>query len=488
MKDNLESRSVTSVKWNSISNVFRIILAFTKSIILARLLPIETFGIYAGALAITIIARSFLNFGINSAFIYRCEETEDLENTSRIHFTLQAIISVIWTLLMLFGGFLFLENTETGIFTSYIVLTFAFAASSIANTPRLILSRSVRFKRLALMSLIDYSLTFFISILLALLDMPLAALLATNIITAVVNIIMLYIWRPVWRPKFHWDKSKIQYFITFGSKQLVSRLLMDALDRLDELWTNLYLGVKSLGFYSKAYNFAQYPSLVLAYPIDSVAFNTYAEISNDRKKLSKAFYITNSFLVLTGFFFVGALTLVAPEFIRILLGERWMPMLTTFRLMLPYTLFDPMKRTMGNLFIAVGKPGAMVKTRTIQLVIMIVGLYIFGNLFNIEGVALAVDLMMVAGIIMILLGAKKYVDISIKKLFGIPFLALAIGLVYGYVVDYIYTGTISDYISALVKLIGFSLLYFGLIFLLKKEDLIFVWNMIKKYILRNFLD
>ena len=488
MKDNLEKRSVTSVKWNSISNVFHIILAFVKSIILARLLPIETFGIYSGAYSIIVITGSFLSFGMNAAFTYRCEETEDLERTSRIHFTIQLILNFVWTGLMLLGGFVFGRNAEPGFLSAFIVLTLANTVATFANTPRYILSRLVRYKRIALMNLVDFSLTFIIGVGLAFWGKPLAALLAANVVTAFVNIFFMYIWRPVWKPKFMWDTDTVKYFIQFGSKQMVSRWLMDALDRVDELWTKAYLGTTALGFYSKAYNFAQYPSQVLANPVSTVAVSTYAEISNDRKRLSNAFYITNSFLILTGFFFVGVLTLVAPEFIRILLGERWMPMLMSFRLMLPFTLFDPMKKTMSNLFIAVGKPGVMIKIRAIQLAIMVAGLFVLGNRFDIEGVALAVDVMMLVGVVLILREAKKYVDLSIRSLFGIPTLALAAGLIFGYAVDLLYTGTISDFLSGSIKFLGFSIIYFGLIFLFKKESLLFVWSMVKKYIFKNFLD
>lgn len=488
MKDKLEKRSVTSVKWNSISNLFHIVMAFVKSIILARLLPIETFGIYSGAHSIIVITGSLLSFGMNAAFTYRCEQTEELERTSRIHFTVQLVLNFIWTTLMLIGGFIFGMNAKPGFLSAFVVLTLANSIATFANTPRYILARQVRYKRIALMSLVDFSLTFVIAVGLAFWGKPLAALLAANVVTAFANIFFMYIWRPVWKPKLMWDPVTVKYFIQFGSKQMASRWLMDALDRVDELWTNAYLGTTALGFYSKAYNFAQYPSQVLANPVSNVAVSTYAEISNNRKRLSNAFYVTNSFLILTGFFFVGVLTLVAPEFIRILLGERWMPMLMSFRLMLPFTLFDPLKKTMSNLFIAVGKPGIMVKIRAIQLVIMVAGLFILGNLYNIEGVALAVDLMMLVGVVLILMEAKKYVNLSIKALFGIPALALGTGLIFGYAVDHLYTGTISDFVSGSIKFTGFSLLYFGIIFLFKKKDLEFVWSMIRKYILRNFLD
>ena len=190
MKDKLEKRSVTSVKWNSISNLFHIVMAFVKSIILARLLPIETFGIYSGAYSVIVITGSFLSFGMNAAFTYRCEQTEELERTSRIHFTIQLVLIFIWTTLMLIGGFIFGMNATPGFLSAFVVLTLANSIATFANTPRYILSRQVRYKRIALMNLVDFSLTFFIAVGLAFWGKPLAALLAANVVTAFVNIFL----------------------------------------------------------------------------------------------------------------------------------------------------------------------------------------------------------------------------------------------------------------------------------------------------------
>jgi O-antigen/teichoic acid export membrane protein len=211
---------------------------------------------------------------------------------------------------------------------------------------------------------------------------------------------------------------------------------MDALDKVDELWTKTFLGSVPLGLYSKAYSFALYPGYIVASPVNKVAMGIYAEVAQDRKRLSSAFFQTNALLIRTGFFLVGLLFLVAPEFIRVVLGERWMPMLNAFRLMLPFTLFDPMKKTMANLFVAVGKPEIIVKIRTYQLIVMITGLFVLGNLFGIEGVALAVDIMMLVGVGLILHNSKNYIDYSLKSLFLNPFLCMLAGLLVGYNFDY----------------------------------------------------
>ena len=53
-----------------------------------------------------------------------------------------------------------------------------------------------------------------------------------------------------------------------------------------------------------------------------------------------------------------------------------MPMLDAFRLMLVFTLFDPIKITVANLFIAVGEPEKVVRTRFIQAAVLIAGLFL----------------------------------------------------------------------------------------------------------------
>lgn len=481
--EDLTSRSITSVKWNVISNIVHIVINLTQSIILARLLPIETFGVVAGAASIIGITSGLSNFGMRGAFNYRCKETEDLESAASVHFTLQLLIDLLWTGLMLAGGLIFIRDTGDGFRLAFVVMTLAEAVLTMCNTPNFILIRLVQHKRMAMISMINVILTMLISGTLAILKQPLWSLLSSNLVSMLVSVVFLYLWRPVWKPKFKWSTSTVKYFLNFGSKQVVSSFLMDALDKVDELWTKLFLGSVPLGFYSKAYSFALYPGMVLASPVNKVAMGTYAEVAYDRNKLSSAFFQTNALLIRTGFFLVGLFFLVAPEFIRIILGERWMPMLIAFRLMLPFTLFDPMKRTMANLFVAVGKPEILVRIRAIQLVVLIAGLFALGKLFNIEGVALAVDLMMIVGVGLILHKSKTYIDYSLKKLFLNPFLCMLTGLVIGYGIDHFISPSLPDILSALIEMSVFTLFFVGLYYIIDKQELLKYVQMVKKYIL-----
>ncbi|MEL7590893.1 MAG: oligosaccharide flippase family protein [Anaerolineaceae bacterium] len=484
IQDNLTSRSIISVKWNVISNFVSIFIKLTQSIVLARLLPIETFGVVAGAASIIGITGSLSNFGMRGAFNFRCKETEDLESTASVHFTLQLFINIIWTALMLAGGFIFIRETGDGFRTAFVTLTLAESIITMCNTASFILNRLVQHKRLAMISMINVILTLIVSGTLAILKQPLWSLLSSQLVSATVSVIFLYIWRPVWKPKFMFSKSIMKYFLNFGSKQVISSFLQSTLDKVDELWIKIFIGSVPLGYYSKAYSFALYPGSVLASPVNNVAMGTYAEVAHDRKKLSSAFFQTNALLIRSGFLLVGLFFLVAPEFIRIVLGERWLPMLTAFRLMLPYALFDPMKKTMANLFVAVGKPEIIVKIRFIQLITMIAGMFVLGFLFSIEGVAIAVDLMMLVGVVLILHKVKAYVDYSLKSLFLNPFLCMVSGLLIGYGFDQFVSPTLPGFLSAIIEMSIFTLIYCGVFLLLDKQEVLKYIQMIRKYLLR----
>ena len=96
MNDSLVKRSMNSVKWNTFVNIFLIVFGFVESVVLARLLPVETFGSYAGANSIIVLFSSFALFGLKGALLYRCSETADLDTAASVHFTIQLVINFAW--------------------------------------------------------------------------------------------------------------------------------------------------------------------------------------------------------------------------------------------------------------------------------------------------------------------------------------------------------------------------------------------------------
>jgi O-antigen/teichoic acid export membrane protein len=461
MSNDLARRSVSSVGWNVAGSMSGMAVLFVRSVLLARLLPVETFGVYVGAGALVTLTAVFATFGMGGAFLHRAPETQDEAPAAAVHFTVKLLFTLAWAAVMVAFALLYTDGNQR---LALIVLTLTQVGDELTQTSRLILIRRVVHRRLAILQFLDAVSTSVVSIGLALLGAGLWALLATDIVSMLLGIIGLMIYRPVWRLRLAWQTTRVRYYLHFGSRNVVAGLLLMALDRIDDLWTQRYLGNEALGFYSRAYTFATYPRKILAAPVNQVASGAYAELKTERLRLSQAFFRTNALLVRSGFLLAGILALIAPEFIRIFLGEKWLPMLEAFRLMLVFTLLDPIKMTVSDLFIAMGRPELVVRVRLGQLVVLIAALFLLGPRFGIAGVALAVDIMVVLGIAILMAMARRYVDFSARRIFGLPSVALAAGLVFtaGFLTA-VYPNPGSDWWGATVKIVLFSACYGGLL-------------------------
>lgn len=420
----LAQRSVTSVGWNAGTNIIKIAIMLVRSILLARLLPVESFGIYALATSIITFSGILPMWGMGGAFLHRAPETANEEEAATVHFTLRLVLLTIWSIAMLVAAYLL---TTGSLRFTLLWLTIAFTGLHISDTAKFILSRRVLHRRLAILDLLTVIITSIIAVVLAWRGFDLVALVATDIVAALLAGVLLLVWRPVWRPRLYWTSDLIRYYLGFGSRTMAESALSEAIDNVDDVWTGAYLGNHALGIYSRAYTFATYPRRLIAFPVNLVAGGTYAELKGERIRLSQAFFRTNALLIRSGFLFGGLLVLLVPEFVRIALGDKWLAMIPIFRLMAIFTLLDPIRVTFTQLFVAVGQPERVVRVRLVQLIILIAGLYIFGRAWGIIGVAFVVNAILILGLAPLMMMARDHVDFSLRRLFMWPIVALTLG-------------------------------------------------------------
>jgi hypothetical protein len=134
-----------------------------------------------------------------------------------------------------------------------------------------------------------------------------------------------------------------------------------------------------------------------------------------------------------------------------------------------------------------GAPEKVLRARFIQLLILIAGLVTLGPRFGIVGVAIAVDLMLVVGILLLLWEARRFVHFSVLRLFAAPTLALMVGLLALMVgllagrlalnLPYVLQ---SDWTSAAVKVAAFSVLYAVILLLLERKNVKMLLGMVRR--------
>ncbi|MCP4362227.1 MAG: oligosaccharide flippase family protein [Chloroflexi bacterium] len=473
---NLAQRSIRASAYNISGSLIQTGVAFARSVILLRLLNPDVFGVYRFTSSFIFWTAALPNFGMGGALVHHTHESEG-EGALRIHFTLTLLFNIVWVVGLGGLGLLFIQDVQSkGVFMALLMSQFFV---NLTQTARSSLVRKVAFRRIALLNTFATILAAVVVVFLAWKGYGVWSLVSSDLVRAGVLVMGLYIIRPVWRPRLGWAKESIQYFLSFGRRNFLNQPLLRSLDRLDDLWTGFFLGDEALGFYSRAYRLSSYPGNVFAAPLGSVASGTYAELKGHPKRLSQAFFRVNAFLIRIGFLLGGLLMLIAPEFIFIVAGEKWLPMVNTFRLMLIFTLLNPLKLTIAGLFTAVGKPEIVMKTRVVQLGVLVSALFAFGLPWGNEGVALAVDLMLLVGIVLLLWWAREYVRISIRSLFQAPLLSLIASMGVVWMVFFIDLGWPMWGIG-MGKVLLFSVIYISVLYGFERGEILNLLPLVRK--------
>ncbi|NLF02332.1 MAG: hypothetical protein GX601_15280, partial [Anaerolineales bacterium] len=170
--------------------------------------------------------------------------------------------------------------------------------------------------------------------------------------------------------------------------------------------------------------------------------------------------------------------LVMPEFIRFVIGEKWLPMLWTFRLMLVYTALDSPLMLVDNLMMAVGQPHSLRRARIAQVAFFIPAVIVGATLWQINGVAVAADLMLLIGAWQLYRPLRQTVDFSLSRLALWPAIALAVGWGAG---CWIETQLTCGWAGVLaLKSAAFVALFGGLLLAVERDDYVRGWRWLRE--------
>ncbi|MGQ9493409.1 MAG: oligosaccharide flippase family protein [Anaerolineae bacterium] len=467
------SSLMTQALWGSVytigASVVTLTLGFLRSILLARLLLPEHFGVMTLALFYIGLAAQLRGLGLDMAVIHHQEADESFLRT---YFSLRLGLDVL-----AFGFLLVLTPLlqrsyphMPGLGIILAMLIFVYFLSNLSQVQETLIRRNLAFQQLAATDVAASVTMTIVAPLLAAMGWGMWALVAEQLSGIGVRFILT--WGPFrqWRPGLGWEKQTIRWLWEFGKPSWVASNLSYLLDRFDDFWIGTALGKIPLGLYSKAYEFAHYPRRVLANPLVTVFTPIFARLQNDRLRLSQAFFRSAYVILRSSFLVAGAFGLVMPEFIHYIIGDKWLPMLGTFRLMLIYTALDPILLLVSGMMLAVGRPEELRQSTVVQTLFFVPAVILGAWLGGINGVALAADGMLLIGAFWLYRPLRQVVDFCFTRLVVWPTLALILAWSSGFLVETIAGGMLLA--GLVIKLGGFLLLFGAFLLALERNDLV----------------
>jgi len=381
----LSQKAARSGVWVFGSFGFSKILFFVQTIILVRLLTPEDFGLM-GICYVAIAGMAvFTNTGFNQALIQRKDYNDDVLNTAWVISVLRGI--VLFLLLFIFAPFIarFYDNTQ--IEPILRVIAFSFLFYGFNNIGLILFSKELNFKRKVFFDQITAILSIIITVGLALWLRSVWALVIGNVAGAVIGVGMSYKIHP-FKPKFKFKINIAKELFHFGKHIFFMGIAMFIITQGDDALVGKLLGMGALGFYLLAYKLSNLPATSITHVISNVSFPAYAKVQDDVVRLERGYLKVlkgTSFLVILAAFL---LLVLAPEFIQVVYGEKWLPMVPAVMIMCFLGYFRGLAATMGPVFTAIGKPYILSKIKLSELVLMLCIIYPLTFKFGIIGASI----------------------------------------------------------------------------------------------------
>lgn len=346
------SKLSAGVRWTGMSQVLQQVINLGCSVILARLLAPQDFGLLAMASVFTGIVFFVLDLGLNTVIIQR----QQIEK--------QQISSIFWI-----NVFLGLTMTLIGVATSGAIAGFYnspgiqpivallscnFFVCSLAKTQVALLTRQMEFRSLEFRTLVGLVIGTGCAVVLAYLGFGVWSLVGRILVTGVVEALLLW-GVSSWRPSFWFRWADVRDVIGFSNDVLVANLLRYFGRNADNLLIGKFIGVTELGFYALAYNVMMLPVLRFSHVLAGVLFPALSRLQEDVEKLKQSWFrATRTIGAITVPLMLGLIVL-APQFVEVVYGQKWLPVVPLLQVLSISGIFQSLGLFNSTVLLALGK-------------------------------------------------------------------------------------------------------------------------------------
>ena len=340
---------------NAASKYTSILFSIGFSMILARILTPEDYGIVAVTTVFTNFFSIFADMGISAGIVQYKRLTE--EDTNQI-------FSFSMCLALLLGGLFAVSSFGIADFYSndvYVpigfLLAFSLFFSTINIVPNALLLKDKQFVVIAKRNIIIPFLTSLACVGMAYLGMKYWALVWQAVLSGAIT--FLWNFHSAWtqyhlRIHFGLGIAGIRKIFGYSAYQFLFGVINYFSRNLDNLLVGRYFGAVALGYYDKAYRLMSYPIGNLTHVITPVLQPILSDYQDDKRYIYDKYIAIVKFLSIVGVYIVCICYFMADEIIYIMFGSQWSAAVPYFKWLALSVWAQMILGTTGSIFQSAG--------------------------------------------------------------------------------------------------------------------------------------
>ena len=335
----LTQRTTAGILWNFAEQLGRRGIGIVVTLLLARFLTPDDYGLVSMVSIFLAIASSLMDMGFNSALI-RKEDANDTDYNTVFYLNL-ALGFLAYTLLFIASPYIAEFYNEPELTLLVRVIGIIILINSFQDVQFTILSRNLMFKTQLKTSIPASIISGTIAVVMAYSGFGVWALVAQTVTSSIVVTVILWSMN-IWRPTSKFSKRSAKEMFGFGSKLLISGLL-------DTVFQNLYVAIIAKLFATTIAGYYFFASRIrdlifnqLLYSIQNVTYPALASIQQDDVRLKAGYRKVIQVSTFLLFPVMAMMAAVAEPAFQTFLPEKWYPAVPYLQLLCISGLMQPL--------------------------------------------------------------------------------------------------------------------------------------------------
>ena len=408
--ESLTRSTTVAAAWSAASRLLILIVQFTGTVVVARILAPSEYGLVVLATAFTMFAMMFTDLGLGAAVVHAEEHDEDLMSSA---FWVNLVTGLVLTvalgalshpIAMFFGHPALARLLLVG------SLSFTLAVGTV---PLSILERRMQFQRIAVIEFITALLGWGVAVALAVAGIgPLCVIIGTLVQVSLASVLTWY--ASHWMPRGLGSRAALHALWSYSSPVFGFNVINYWSRNLDDLMLGKYTTATSLAFYNRAYQFMLLPVQQVTFVIGRVLFPALTRLREDTDRLRAAYL-----RALTLLFGIAAplsvgLAASSGAVISVVYGPGWHDAAPLLAVLAASGPAQVVTGTIGSLYRALGLTASQFRRSIANTALTVVAIFI-GLPWGAMGVAVAMTVKFYLLAPLNLQGCWRYVNISVPS-------------------------------------------------------------------------
>lgn len=478
----MQNKSVLSnFLWRFAERCGAQLVTFVVSIVLARILMPEDYGMVALVTVFTTIMQVFVDSGLSTALIQK-KDADDLDFSSVFFFNFG--VCIVLYLMMFCGAPWIASFYEMPKLVPVVrVISLTIVISGVKGVQQSYISRNMLFKHFFYATLGGTLFSAFLGIAMAYAGFGVWAIVAQHLSNTAIDTLILWV-TVKWRPKWMFSWKRLKGLLSFGWKLLASGLLNTVYENLRLLLIGKLYTSSDLAFFNQG---DKLPTLVvnnISISIDSVLLPA---MSSEQDNAQRVKHMTRR-SIMTGCYVIAPLMIglacCAESVVTFVLTEKWLPCVLFMQIICITYLFDPIHTANLNAIKAVGRSDLFLKLEIEKKVVGLTALIISIQI-SVEAMAYSLLFTSVACQMINASPNKKLLDYGYLEQLKDILPSIALALVMGAVVWLIGFIKLPIIVLLVVQVLCGALIYILGSALLKLEPYVYLMGIIRELLLKR---